>query len=200
MPVAWSIMLHVFPENVWSLSITSSLNTNGLVIAKVYSELGILVYLTNRWNPRQLKVEFPVTEQHRIHTIYLYSCIQIHVYTFAHSGIQEPPLCQFVDFIIATLWRIYRLWLGAFPLYSSNTSALPLTSFCIWSWLTPNTSQTVEELGFLLYISKAVTFFLKLRFCKTYETSWNPYRRSSFLKITMFNMSGIEYQKYNVIN
>jgi len=39
MLATYCIMLRVFPGNVWSLSITSSLNANGLVIAEGYSEL-----------------------------------------------------------------------------------------------------------------------------------------------------------------
>ena len=56
----------------------------------------------------------------------------------------------------------------------------------------------------LYHTSPELSFFvLRLRFCEIYEISWNSYRRSLFLKITIFNMSGIkctlEYQKYNVI-
>ena len=46
MPAACRIMLRVFPGTVWSLSINGSLNTNGLVIAEVYSEPEKLVYFT----------------------------------------------------------------------------------------------------------------------------------------------------------
>jgi len=106
------------------------------------------------------------------------------------SGILKSPRCQLVDFIIANLWWIHWLWLGAFPLYSSNTSALCLTNFCIWSLLTPNASPTKNS--FIIISPEPLLFGLKLRFCKIYEPSWNPYTRSSFLKITMFNMSGIE--------
>ena len=46
MPAACCITLPVFPETVWSLSITGSLNTNGLVIVEVYTEPGKSIYLT----------------------------------------------------------------------------------------------------------------------------------------------------------
>jgi len=46
MPAACCITLRVFPGTVWSLPITGSLNTNGLVIAEVYNP-GKSVYFTH---------------------------------------------------------------------------------------------------------------------------------------------------------
>ena len=51
-----------------------------------------------------------------------------------------------------------------FLLYSSSTSsALRLTSFCIWSLLTENASPTVRDLSFLSYISRSFTFCSKVK-------------------------------------